>query len=86
MSFIVWIFLGLISGFVSHKVDDGSRQGLLRDIALGVLGAFAGGLMFHLIGQTGVTGINIWSIFVSVLGAGAVLFGYHAIVGRSSQA
>jgi uncharacterized membrane protein YeaQ/YmgE (transglycosylase-associated protein family) len=85
MSFIAWIVLGLISGFITSRVVDGRSQSPLRDMALGVLGAFVGGLMFHLIGQTGVTGINGWSVFVSVLGAAAVLLGYHAIVGRPSR-
>ena len=84
MSFGVWILLGLVSGFVTNRGDGSSP--LARDMALGVLGALVGGLMFHLIGQTAVTGINIWSILVSVLGAAAVLLAYHAIVGRTSRA
>jgi uncharacterized membrane protein YeaQ/YmgE (transglycosylase-associated protein family) len=86
MSFIAWILIGLISGFITNKVIDGRSQRPSRDMALGVLGAFVGGLMFHLIGQTGVTDINVWSVFVSLLGAAAVLLGYHAIVGRPSRA
>jgi uncharacterized membrane protein YeaQ/YmgE (transglycosylase-associated protein family) len=86
MSIITWIFLGLISGFIASKVVDGRGRGLLMDMALGVLGAFVGGLMFHLVGRTGVTGLNLWSVFVSVIGAAAVLVVFHAVSGRRSRA
>ena len=68
MSIITWIFLGLISGFIASKVVNGSGQGIFRDMVLGVLGAFVGGVMFQIIGRTGVTGFNLWSVFVSAIG------------------
>ena len=86
MYFIAWISLGLVCGFIASKVVDGAGQEPLRDMALGVLGAFVGGLMFHLIGQTRVAGLDFWSLFVPVLGAAAVLTGYHVVVGRRSGA
>lgn len=84
MSIIAWIFLGLISGFIASKITTGRGQGSL--MALGILGALVGGVMFHLIGQTGVTGLNLGSVFVSVIGAAAVLAAYHTISGRRSAA
>jgi uncharacterized membrane protein YeaQ/YmgE (transglycosylase-associated protein family) len=84
MSIIAWVFSGLISGLVASKVTDGSSQGSLKDMALGVLGAFVGGVMFHLVGQTSVTGLNMGSVLVSVIGAAAVLVAYHAVSGRRS--
>ena len=86
MSIVAWIFLGLISGFIASKVVSGSGRGLIMDMALGVLGAFVGGLMFHLVGSTGVTGLNLWSVFVSVVGAASVLVVFHAVTGRRSRA
>ena len=86
MSIIAWIFLGLISGFIASKITTGRGQGSLIDMALGILGALVGGVMFHLIGQTGVTGWNLWSVFVSVIGAALVLAAYHTISGRRSAA
>ena len=50
-----------------------------RSRALGVVGAFVGGGLFHLIGKAGVTGFNLWSVFVSVIGAVVVLAIYHAV-------
>jgi uncharacterized membrane protein YeaQ/YmgE (transglycosylase-associated protein family) len=86
MSIIAWIFLGLIAGFIASKIVNGSGQGIMMDMGIGVLGAFVGGVMFQLIGQTGVTGFNLWSMFVSVIGAAAVLGVYHAVSGRRRRA
>ena len=82
MSIIAWILLGLVSGFIASKVVGGGGGGLLVDLLLGVVGAVVGGFLFHLIGRIGVTGFNLWSVFVSVVGACVVLVVYHAISGR----
>ena len=82
MSIIAWIVLGLFAGFIASKIVNRRGEGLLRDIILGVVGAMVGGFLFHLIGATGVTGFNLWSLFVAVLGAVVVLVVYHAIAGR----
>ena len=84
MSIVAWILLGLLSGFIASKIVNGTGEGLLLDMLLGVIGAFVGGAAFHLVGQTGVTGFNLWSVFVSVLGSILVLVAYHAIAGRRS--
>lgn len=81
MSVVAWLLLGLISGFIASKLVGGSG-GLFIDLLLGVVGAFVGGAAFHLIGEVGVTGLNLWSIFVSVVGAAIVLVAHHAISGR----
>jgi len=86
MSIFTWVVLGLISGFIASKVVNGSGQGLLMDLVLGVVGAVVGGGALHLIGAPGVTGFNLWSVFVSVVGAALVLVAYHAVSGRRSQA
>jgi uncharacterized membrane protein YeaQ/YmgE (transglycosylase-associated protein family) len=82
MSILGWIFFGLISGFIASKIVNKQGEGILLDIVLGVAGAVVGGFLFHLIGQMGVTGFNVWSMFVSVVGAVIVLLVYHAISGR----
>jgi len=86
MSIVTWIFLGLISGFIGSKVVNGTGQGLVGDLVLGVVGAILGGAAFHFFGQTGVTGFNVWSVFVSVIGAILALVAYHAVVGRRTRA
>jgi uncharacterized membrane protein YeaQ/YmgE (transglycosylase-associated protein family) len=82
MSILAWIILGLISGFIASKIVNKTGEGLILDIVLGVVGALVGGFLFNTFGATGVTGLNIWSMIVSVLGAVLVLGTYHAVVRR----
>ncbi|HXA36710.1 MAG TPA: GlsB/YeaQ/YmgE family stress response membrane protein [Steroidobacteraceae bacterium] len=82
MSFLAWIILGLISGFIASKLVNKTGEGVLLDIVLGVVGAFVGGWLFTTFGATGVTGLNIYSMFVAVIGAVVVLVLYHALARR----
>ena len=82
MSIIGWIILGLIAGFIGSKIVDRTGQGILLDIVLGIVGAIVGGFIFSAVGSTGVTGLNLWSMFVAVVGAIIVLWVYHAVIGR----
>jgi len=83
MSIIGWIILGLIAGFIASKIVNKQGGGIVLDIVLGVIGAIAGGFLFSLIGTAGITGFNLWSMFVAIVGAVVVLLLYHAISGRS---
>jgi uncharacterized membrane protein YeaQ/YmgE (transglycosylase-associated protein family) len=82
MSLIGWIVLGLIAGFIASKVVNKRGEGVVMDIVLGVVGAIVGGFLFSMFGGTGVTGFNIYSMIVAVVGAIVVLLIYHAVVGR----
>jgi uncharacterized membrane protein YeaQ/YmgE (transglycosylase-associated protein family) len=82
MTIIGWIVLGLISGFIASKIVNKSGEGFILDVVLGIVGAVVGGFFFNVIGSVGVTGFNIWSMFVSVIGAVVVLVAYHALAGR----
>jgi uncharacterized membrane protein YeaQ/YmgE (transglycosylase-associated protein family) len=79
MSIVAWIILGVVAGFIGSKIVNGSGEGMIMDIVLGVVGALVGGFLFNVIGATGVTGFNIWSLFVAVVGAVVVLAIYHAL-------
>ena len=79
MGIIAWLLLGLVAGFIASKIVNRSGSGIVLDLILGVVGAFAGGFLFHLIGARGVTGFNLWSLLVAVIGAVVVLGVYHAI-------
>jgi uncharacterized membrane protein YeaQ/YmgE (transglycosylase-associated protein family) len=83
MSVLAWIVLGLIAGFIASKLYTGSGQGVLMDIVLGIVGAVIGGYLFTAIGATGITGFNLYSMFVAVIGAVVLLAIYHAVMGRS---
>jgi uncharacterized membrane protein YeaQ/YmgE (transglycosylase-associated protein family) len=82
MSVLAWVILGLIAGFIGSKIVNSSGQGLLIDIVLGIVGAVVGGYLFTAIGATGVTGFNLYSIFVAIVGACVVLWLYHALSRR----
>ena len=82
MSFIAWIVVGLISGFLASKVVNRTGEGFVRDILLGIVGALVGGWIFNALGQPGVTGVNIYSIVVAFVGALVLLVVYHAIFGQ----
>ncbi len=82
MSIIVWLVLGLVAGFIGSKIVNKSGEGVVVDIVLGIVGAVVGGFLFSIIGASPVTGFNIYSMFVAVIGAIVVLVIYHLIVGR----
>lgn len=84
MGWIAWIILGLIAGFIASKIVNKEGQGFVLDIVLGVVGAIIGGIIFNAFGAAGVTGFNLWSLLVAVIGAVVLLVIYHAIVGRRS--
>ncbi|HYM31737.1 MAG TPA: GlsB/YeaQ/YmgE family stress response membrane protein [Candidatus Cybelea sp.] len=84
MSIIGWILLGLIAGFIGSKIVNKSGEGFILDIVLGVAGAFVGGFLFSLVGASGVTGFNLYSMFVAVVGAIIVLVVYHALFRRKT--
>jgi uncharacterized membrane protein YeaQ/YmgE (transglycosylase-associated protein family) len=84
MSLIAWVVLGLIAGFIASKLVNKTGEGVLMDIVLGVVGAVVGGWLFQLFGMSGVTGLNLYSILVAVVGAAVFLVLYHALFRRRS--
>ena len=82
MSFLAWIILGLIAGFIGSKLVNSRGEGLVLDIVLGIVGAFVGGWLFTAFGMHGVTGLNVYSMVVAVIGAVVVLVIYHALSRR----
>ena len=79
MGIIAWIILGLVAGFIGSKIINKSGEGFFFDIILGIVGALVGGWLFSFFGAHGVTGLNIYSLVVAVLGAIVVLVVYHAV-------
>jgi uncharacterized membrane protein YeaQ/YmgE (transglycosylase-associated protein family)/uncharacterized protein YjhX (UPF0386 family) len=79
MDILVWIILGLVAGFIGSKIVNKSGEGFSLDIILGIVGAVVGGWLFSYFGAHGVTGLNIYSLVMAVLGAIVVVVVYHAI-------
>ena len=82
MSIIAWLILGLIAGFVAGKIVNKTGEGLILDIVLGIVGAIVGGFIFSFFGAEPVSGLNLYSLIVAIVGAIVVLVVYHAIAGR----
>lgn len=85
MSFIAWIVLGLISGFIASKIVNKAGDGFLLDVILGIVGAVVGGWLFRVFGMPGVTGFNAYSLIVAVVGAVAFLVVYHWLFHRGAR-
>jgi uncharacterized membrane protein YeaQ/YmgE (transglycosylase-associated protein family) len=83
MSIIGWIVLGLIAGFIASKIVNKRGGGIVLDIFLGIIGALVGGFLFSQLGAVGVSGFNLWSMLVAIVGAVIILLLYHAVRGRS---
>ena len=82
MNILLWIILGAIAGWVASLIVK-SNQGILLDIVVGIVGAFVGGFIFNAFGASGVTGFNIYSILVAIVGAVVLLFIVKAVAGRT---
>jgi uncharacterized membrane protein YeaQ/YmgE (transglycosylase-associated protein family) len=83
MSIIAWIVLGLVAGFIASKIVNRTGEGVILDIVLGIVGAVVGGWLFHTFGMPGVTGLNVYSLIVAVIGAAVFLVVYHLIIRRA---
>ncbi|HXP75978.1 MAG TPA: GlsB/YeaQ/YmgE family stress response membrane protein [Stellaceae bacterium] len=79
MSILAWVVLGIVAGFIASKIVNKSGEGLIRDLVLGVIGAIAGGWIMERFGGAGVSGLNVYSLVVAILGAIVVLVVFHAI-------
>jgi len=82
MSIIGWIILGLLAGWIAGKIMRGSGYGFLGDILLGILGAIIGGWITGALLGIDVTGLNIPSLIVAVLGACLLVALSRAVTGR----
>jgi uncharacterized membrane protein YeaQ/YmgE (transglycosylase-associated protein family) len=82
MTFLTWILLGLGAGFLGSTMLNRHGGGAIVDIIIGLLGALAGGFIFHRFGARGVTGLNLWSMMVATVGAVLLMIMYHVLIGK----
>jgi uncharacterized membrane protein YeaQ/YmgE (transglycosylase-associated protein family) len=73
MEILLWIVLGAVAGWIAGMVM-GSSRGVIGDIILGIIGAFIGGFIMRSLGESGVTGFNIYSLVVATIGAIVLIF------------
>ena len=79
MSFLAWVVLGLLAGYLGSKIVNKRGEGIVLDVLLGIIGAIVGGWLFNRFGEAGVTGFNVYSLLVAVVGAVVVLVVFNVI-------
>ena len=79
MTFLAWIVLGLIAGWVASRLMGSGGYGLIGDVIIGILGAFVGGWLGSMLLGIDVTGLNFTSILLSVVGAVVVIAIFRAL-------
>lgn len=72
MNILLWIILGALAGWIASLIVK-TEQGLIIDIVVGIVGAFLGGFLFNQFGAQGVTGFNLPSILVAIVGSVVLL-------------
>lgn len=82
MGFFGWILFGALSGWLASIFVKQDRGGCIYYIFLGIVGSFVGGFVMSLFGAPGVTGFNLRSIFVAMLGAWILIYLVRQISGK----
>ncbi len=86
MGILAFIVLGGIAGWLASLVmHTDAQQGILLNVVVGIVGAFLGGMLFNMLGSTGVTGFNLWSLIVATIGAVVLLWLVRLIRGSGSR-
>lgn len=82
ISFIAWIVIGLLVGFIGSKILNKTGRGIARDVLLGIVGAMVGGYLSHLLGKSQGSQLDLYSVLVAIVGAIVFMFVYHALFRR----
>jgi uncharacterized membrane protein YeaQ/YmgE (transglycosylase-associated protein family) len=86
MGILSWIILGGLAGWIASMIMDTDKSmGVMANIIVGVIGALVGGFLVSLFGGSGVTGFNIWSLVVAVLGSIILLGLVKAVRGGGKE-
>ena len=84
MGIIGWIILGGLAGWIASMITGhNASMGVVANIVVGIIGAMIGGFVFNIIGGADITGFNIWSLFVAVIGS-VILLGLISMFNKSS--
>lgn len=70
MGIIGWIIIGALAGWLASMVTGNDKSmGAFANITVGVIGGLIGGFVMNLLGGTGITGFNLWSLLVAFIGS-----------------
>jgi len=82
LSFVASMVPGLVTGFIGSEILNKSDHRLVRYVLLSIVGAIVGGFLSNLVGKPGVTGLDFYSLLVSLVGAVVFMIIYHALFRR----
>jgi uncharacterized membrane protein YeaQ/YmgE (transglycosylase-associated protein family) len=82
LSFVAWIVIGLVIGFIGSKILNKTGRGLGRDCLIGIVGALVSGFLSSLLGKPGGPGLDLYSLLVAAVGAVVFMIAYHALFRR----
>jgi uncharacterized membrane protein YeaQ/YmgE (transglycosylase-associated protein family) len=82
LSFVAWIVIGLVTGFIGNKILNKTGHGLGRDCLIGIVGAFVSGFLSNLLGKPGGPGLDLYSLLVATVGAAVFMIVDHALFRR----
>lgn len=75
MGILGWIVIGALAGWIASMLTgNNEKMGAGANIAVGIIGGFIGGIAMNLLGGSGITGFNLWSLLVAVIGAVILLW------------
>ena len=82
LSFVAWIVIGLVVGFIGSKILNKTGRGRVRDVLLGIFGAMVGGFLSNLLGKSSGSRVDSYSFLVAMVGAVVFMIVYHALFRR----
>lgn len=83
MGLLGWVVTGLLAGGLARMATGAEKRGCLATLAIGVVGALIGGLLFNAVGARGdITGFGLWSVFVAFIGACILLLAFQLVTRR----
>ncbi|MDU7338045.1 MAG: GlsB/YeaQ/YmgE family stress response membrane protein [Clostridium sp.] len=75
MGILAWVIIGALAGWIASKfMDTDASMGAFANIVVGIVGAMIGGFIMNMLGGVGITGFNLWSLLVSVIGSVILLW------------
>src|SRR5438105_13097388 len=82
LSFVAWIVIGLVIGFIGSKILNKTGRGLGRDCLIGIVGALVSGVLSNLLGKPARPALDLYSLLVAAVGAAVYMLMFHAMVRR----
>ena len=75
MGILAWVIIGALAGWIASKfMNTDASMGAFANIVVGIAGSLIGGFLMNMLGGVGITGFNLWSLLVAVIGSVILLW------------